>query len=92
MNKIITILLLSLLVSVSANSQELDCTLLINSDQVSSKEGQVFEQMQQDLFEFVNNQRWTEDVVAPEERIKFELTNNYNNKEFLFIIFYFKNE
>ena len=32
--------------------------------------------MQQDLFEFVNNQRWTEDVVAPEERIKCDIIIN----------------
>lgn len=73
--KIFTSVLFFAIINVSL-AQEFDCNLTVNIDQVGSKEVQIFEQMQQDLFEFVNTQRWTDDVVSPEERIKCDIIVN----------------
>ena len=72
----LVILLSSILVLNVAHSQELNCNLTVNTDQIRSSETQIFTQLQQDLAEFINNKRWTEDVYKPEERIEFDLIVN----------------
>lgn len=61
------------------NAQELKCNLTVNTDQIRTSENQIFSQLQQDLTEFMNNKRWTEDVYKPEERIEFDLVLNIKN-------------
>ena len=76
MLKRIFILSVILLFFFKSKGQEFDCNLTVNTTQINSREDQIFDQMQQDLFEFVNNQRWTEDVIAQEERIKCDIIVN----------------
>ena len=57
-------------------AQELNCNLTVNTDQIRSSETQIFTQLEQDLAEFINNKRWTEDVYKPEEKIEFDLVLN----------------
>ncbi len=51
-------------------SQELNCQITINSDQIQgTTEKQIFNQLEKSIFEFMNNTRWTKDNFAPQEKI-----------------------
>jgi hypothetical protein len=52
-------------------AQELDCKVTINKDQVQgTTNAQIFDQMQRSITEFVNNNKWTNDNFAQNERIE----------------------
>lgn len=51
-------------------SQELNCAIRINSDQVQGSNKQVFNTLQKSLNEFVNNRKWTEMTISNTERIE----------------------
>jgi len=76
MYKKIIISILILVCNYSMFAQELKCNLTVNTDQVRTSENQIFTQLQQDLTEFINNRRWTEDVYKPEERIECDIIIN----------------
>lgn len=77
-------LLLSSIVSV--NSQELNCLVTVNSEQVSGSNKQVFTTLQKSLSEYVNQTKWTNKEVKAEERINCAINiivtsrdnNNFN--------------
>lgn len=57
-------------------AQELNCTVTVNGDQVftqQSTDKQVFVEMQSAISNFINNKRWSDDIFAPDERIKCNL-------------------
>jgi hypothetical protein len=58
----------------SLNAQELNCLVTVNSDQVAGSNKQVFNTLQQALTEYVNQTKWTNRVVAPEERVNCAMT------------------
>lgn len=67
-------LLLSVFISLTLNSfsQELNCQVSIITDaklEVTSVELDVFKQLEQVIYEFMNNTQWTKDKFAVEERI-----------------------
>ena len=51
-------------------SQELNCTVKINSDQIQGSNKQVFTTLQKSLMEFINNRKWTELTFSNTERIE----------------------
>jgi hypothetical protein len=51
-------------------SQELNCNIQINSDQVQGTNKSVFTTLQKSMSEFVNNRKWTEMTFATNERIE----------------------
>lgn len=53
-----------------AYSQELNCTVQINSDQVQGTNKSVFNTLQKSISEFINNRKWTELTYANTERIE----------------------
>lgn len=64
------ILLFILAIGGSLNSQELNCQVNINTDQIQgTTEKQIFEQLKKSIFEFMNNRKWTNDVYTVQERI-----------------------
>jgi hypothetical protein len=65
-----------LFLSYSAFSQELNCQIEINRQQLSGTNEQFFQSMHNDIYEFMNNKRWTEHVYNNDERIecKFQIT------------------
>lgn len=70
-------LFLSLAIVLGANmgfSQELNCNVVINADQIQSSDRAVFEDMEEAIEQFLNTRRWTNDNFNPEERIKCELS------------------
>lgn len=73
------LLFLSLGLSLTVRSQELDCTVSVNFSQISSKQipdPAVFDEMKSAIATFMNTQRWTNDIFAPNEKIKCNLTLN----------------
>jgi hypothetical protein len=56
-----------------ARAQELQCDVVVNSEQVQYTDRQLFTEMQTSIFEFMNNRRWTDQAYNRDERIKCRL-------------------
>ena len=68
-----------------ANAQELNCLVTVNSDQIAGSNQQVFSTLQQSLNEYINQTKWTDRVVKPEERVNCAMTiiiTSRNNNNF----------
>lgn len=74
--KSIAILILSALWLVPTQAQELNCRVQVLSPQVQNTNKQVFQTLQQAIFEFMNNTRWTDQVYQMEERIECSIQIN----------------
>ncbi len=66
------ILIISLIISMPAlvSAQEFMCQVSVNSPQVEGTEKKVFQTLQSELYEFINNRKWTNYVYKNEERIE----------------------
>ena len=51
-------------------AQELNCTIQVLSPQLQGSDKKIFETLQQSLFEFVNNRKWTNNEFLNQERIE----------------------
>ncbi len=51
-------------------SQELNCNIQVNSDQIQGSNKAVFNALQKSVTEFVNNRKWTETTYTAAERIE----------------------
>ncbi|TXK52077.1 DUF4835 family protein [Pontibacter qinzhouensis] len=76
MFKKILVLLCVYVVAVGAKAQELQCDVVVNSEQVQYTDKQLFTEMQTRIFEFMNNRRWTDQAYRAEERIKCRMLIN----------------
>ncbi len=56
--------------AVISYSQELNCRVQINSSQVQGVSKKVFQDMQKDIYEFMNNTKWSKYIFNNEERIE----------------------
>lgn len=71
------LVLLTLLIAAwPASAQELQCDVVVNSEQVQYTDRQLFTDMQTRVFEFMNNRRWTSQQYRADERIKCRLLIN----------------
>lgn len=64
------------LLGLSAKAQELNCQVDVIYPQIQGVNTDIFDQMKQDIFEFMNNRRWTNDKFTIEERINCSLILN----------------
>lgn len=68
------------------NAQELKCNVQIITQQIQGTNRQIFQTLQEAVFEFMNNRVWTNHVFSPEERIEcnlmFNLTEQLSADEF----------
>ena len=55
--------------SLTIQSQELNCQVVINYEQIQGSNRQVFETLEKSISEFVNQKKWTNKTVKPQERI-----------------------
>lgn len=62
--------LIFLLIARGAYQQELNCMVQVNSAQVQASDKTVFEQLQRDIFDFLNNRKWTNYTFAQTEKIE----------------------
>lgn len=65
----------------SSHSQELNATVIINSDKVQSSNKQVYQTLQKALTEFINDKQWTNRNFKQQERINcaFNIIINEQN-------------
>lgn len=77
---------LTLFIGVNLYAQELNCNVQINSSQVQGSDKSVFDAMQKSIFEFVNAQKWTNNVYKNTERIEctimINITEQVSTNEF----------
>jgi len=68
------------------HSQELNCNVQVSAQKIQGSNRQVFESMQRDIYEFMNNTVWTNHVFSYAERIDcnilINLTDQYSADEF----------
>ncbi|MBO7230614.1 MAG: bifunctional phosphopantothenoylcysteine decarboxylase/phosphopantothenate--cysteine ligase CoaBC [Bacteroidaceae bacterium] len=82
-SKFFLLLLLMLLpVAASAEGEELNATVTLNSSKVQGSNTEVFEQLESSLIEFIGNRKWTSITYEEEERIVCNFSfvvNSYAN-------------
>jgi hypothetical protein len=74
----LVILLLS--VFPAGYSQELNCNVQVSAQQVQGSNRQVFETMQRDIYEFMNNTVWSNHLFNYSERIDCNILININDQ------------
>ena len=55
--------------SFTLGAQELNCTITVNSDQVGQTNQQIFKTLERSLNDFVNKNKWTDQVYKENERV-----------------------
>ena len=69
--KYITISIFSILIFVQSTlSQELRCNVSISHQKIQGANQTLFQTMRSDIYEFMNNRKWTEHVYSYDERIR----------------------
>ncbi|PRY11589.1 uncharacterized protein DUF4835 [Pontibacter ummariensis] len=76
MKKRVLVWLMLFAVAWAAQAQELQCEVVVNSQQVQYTDRQLFADMQNRISEFMNNRRWTDQAYRPEERVQCRLLIN----------------
>lgn len=70
----------------NVNAQELRCNISISAQKIQGANRTLFETMQSDLYEFMNNRKWTDQKFAMDERIEcsffINLTEQISSDEF----------
>ena len=62
------------------DAQELNCNIQVSAQRIQGSNRQVFENMQRDLYEFMNNTVWTNHVFSYAERIDCNILINLNDQ------------
>lgn len=80
---LVLVLLCSFIVS---KAQELNCQVQVLTPRIQSSDKKIFTTMQQAIFEFINNTKWTSDKFQTEEKIEcsmqIEITERISTDEF----------
>ena len=63
-----------------SNAQELNCNIQVSAQRIQGSNRQVFENMQRDLYEFMNNTVWTNHVFSYSERIDCNILINLSDQ------------
>ena len=69
----------------SGFAQELNCTVTVNSDQVSQTNQQIFRTLERSLTDFINKTKWTNRVYKENERLNcrmFITVTNFDSNRF----------
>lgn len=62
--------------ALSSSAQELNCEVQVLSQKVQNVDPQVFKTLEQSVFEFLNNKKWTSEKYTNEERIDCSILIN----------------
>ncbi|MBQ3991383.1 MAG: DUF4835 family protein, partial [Bacteroidales bacterium] len=74
MKKIVSIIV-AMLVAVAAMAQEFECQIQITHQQLQGTNYEkIFQEMRKDLYEFINNTKWTNNVFSKNERIECNIS------------------
>ncbi len=72
MHKVLILLVVSCF-GLSVQSQELNCTVTVNSDQVAQTNQQIFKTLERSLNDFVNKNKWTNRTYQENERVNCQM-------------------
>ncbi len=75
-----SILLILSLFMLKAQSQELLCNVEVSSQQVQGSDRRVYETMKNAIYEFMNNQNWTNYTFKPTEKIECSILINVTDR------------
>ena len=76
---------LFLLTCLKIQAQELNCTITVNSDQVSQTNQQIFKTLERSLNDFVNKNKWTNRAFKENEKINAQMfitITNFDSNRF----------
>jgi hypothetical protein len=76
MRKLLLILFIINAFALNSQAQELNCQIQVIFPQIQGVNTAIFEQMENDIFEFMNNRKWTNDKFSIEERIECSIVIN----------------
>ncbi|WP_430972724.1 DUF4835 family protein [Sunxiuqinia rutila] len=86
MKKLSFLVLFVFMLAGSLVAQELRCNISVSGQQIQGANRNVFQTMQADLYEFMNNRKWTDHVYSMDERIEcniyIRLTEQISSNEF----------
>jgi hypothetical protein len=72
--------------SMSVNGQELKCNVQVSAQRIQGSNRTLFQNMQSDIYDFMNNTTWTNNMFTYNERIEcnliFTLTDQISSDEF----------
>ena len=74
MPKILYILIFVFIAQVKA--QELNCLVIVNADQIQNTNSQIYNTLQNEITEYINNTKWTNNSYKPHEKISCAITLN----------------
>ncbi|HUX97783.1 MAG TPA: DUF4835 family protein [Bacteroidales bacterium] len=81
-----SIIIVLALLPLRLNSQELNCNVQISAQMIQGSNREIFENMQRDIYDFMNNTIWTNNVFSYSERIDcnilINLTEQLSGDEF----------
>jgi hypothetical protein len=80
MRHLFSLIILTLLTFELSFSQELRCNISVNANKLTSANKNIFRSMQMDLYEFVNNRKWTKYNFSTNERIECSITIQINKQ------------
>ncbi len=79
MKRLLIALTIVLGISVHTSAQDLNCTVDVITNQVQVTNKQIFDDLKNSIIQFMNNRKWVDGEVAPNEKIDcniiFEITN-----------------
>ncbi|HMT29263.1 MAG TPA: DUF4835 family protein [Bacteroidia bacterium] len=79
--KKLTGLVLILLCSLTiASAQELNCTVTVLTPQIQSSDKKIYTTLENSIYEFMNNTRWTNDQYTNQERIECTIQINISER------------
>ena len=74
------LILILVIIPVAIKAQELNCNIQISAQRIQGSNRQIFESMQKDLYDFMNNTVWTNHVFSYAERIDCNILINLNEQ------------
>lgn len=76
---LITAMLVSLSVPV-LRAQELYCNVQVSAQKIQGSNREIFQSMQRDIYEFMNNTVWTDNIISYSERIECTILLNLDEQ------------
>jgi hypothetical protein len=71
-----TLISIFLLLALFSKAQDLNCKVQIITQQLATTDKSIFIEMEKSIFEFINNTKWTTDIIQINERIECNLIIN----------------
>ena len=78
--KAFLLIIMCLFFSAGLNAQELNCMISLNTQKLGGSDKKIFETLQNAIYEFVNNRKWTTLNVKQEERIECTMMITINDR------------